>query len=234
MAMLIVSLGVTPQWITDCTERRGVSIGDHPLAASLDGSKQWKKLHEAPMGKAVSFSLTGHWPDRERWMVSRIPNGAVVLDLGAGQMHLNHTLQRQRSQIQYIPVDAYARSSANIIICNLNVWEYPLSIVPPPTVIVAQGIMEWINDKFTFWRMMRCAYPHAKLLLSSTMGHGRPSQELSFWAAPLTKRMFGNGLHLLGFEVQNKSVCMRAPVESCYDIIFRWPPPPGICPQPSP
>ena len=121
MAMLIVSLGLTPQWITDCTERRGVSIGDHPLAASLDGSKQWKKLHEAPMGKAVSFSLTGHWPDRERWMVSRIPDGAVVLDIGAGQMQLNNTLQRQRSQIQYIPVDAFARNSAYVIICNLNV-----------------------------------------------------------------------------------------------------------------
>lgn len=45
---------------------------------------------------------SGFWPKRERWFVGHIPPGAVVLDLGAGAMHLRTALQGERAPAHYV------------------------------------------------------------------------------------------------------------------------------------
>lgn len=99
------------------------------------------------------------WGQREPFFLANVPNGSVVLDLGAGSMHFGSKLDRS---VTYIPVDAIDRGESSMRVCNFNWHEYPMSISPTPTVLVVQGLFEYIYDKL-------CA--RARLLQRSCILH---------------------------------------------------------------
>lgn len=75
-----------------------------------------------------------------------------VMDLGAGKMHLKRLLN---DGVKYYPVD-YKKNAADTVVCDFNKYEFPDIFVD---VIVAAGILEYIEDPFWFMDKMtaRCS-----------------------------------------------------------------------------
>lgn len=157
-----------------------------------------------------------HWGSREAWFVDSIADEATVLDLGAGAMHLNVSLAGKRHGIQYLPVDAHDRGTAAMRVCMFNKWEYPVSLVPKPTVIVMQGILEYIIDKAHFLGAFRSAYPSAAILMSYAVGH----QTNEYWTAPLTQLQLLEMFHVLGLKVTNHTKSCY-PGQDCFKLIVK-------------
>jgi|GEM_PF-4927130 len=67
----------------------------------------------------------------------------IVMDLGAGNMHLRKILPEGT---KYIPVD-YRATSSETIVCDLNQYQFPDVKVD---AIVAAGIFDYIVDKHWF------------------------------------------------------------------------------------
>ena len=170
------------------------------------------------------------WGQREPWFVENIPNRSVVLDLGAGSMHLRTALAEAGRRITYIPVDATHRGDPAMRLCNLNNHEYPLSITPLPRVLVVQGVLEYLYDKLLFLRTLRCAYmPRATLLLSYAVGHATGKYQNKGWAAPLTAGQLAEIFQVLQVNVTHQQRnCF--PEQTCMRIVAaRGPAPAAIC-----
>lgn len=145
------------------------------------------------------------WGQREPWFVSNIPNNSVVADLGCGAMHLRSALESSfHTGVQYIPVDAVHRGDAAMRLCNLNKHEYPLNLHPTPTVIVVQGVFEYIYDKLLFLRVLRCSYPRAVLLLSYAIGHRVGAFKAQGWVAPLLPEQLSEIFNVLQLNVTSR------------------------------
>ena len=186
-------------------------------------------------------SRTKFWSARELWFVDAIANSSVVLDVGAGSMHLSESLAAAKSSVTYIPVDAVQRGHPRMRICRLHLHEFPLSVKPTPTVLVFQGVFEYVYDKVLFLKVMRCAYPRATMLMSYAVGHKVGVFASKGWAAPLTwDQLLGVfdalALNLTSFtrncDPATHQVCMRvSPLQRheaalkdiCGDEIVRQP-----------
>jgi hypothetical protein len=158
-----------------------------------------KDLHHQNATRSV-------WSSREAWFVDRIPDGAAVLDIGAGAMHLLASLrQAKKSRVKYMAVDAVERGAdAHVRLCNLNLHEYPLHVTPQPTHIVLQGVLEYLYDKVLLLRSLRCAYPRATMLLSYNAGHRVGQFEAHGWVAPLTLGQLNETFETLGLDTMEK------------------------------
>lgn len=99
--------------------------------------------------------------------VHLVPNRSRVLELGSGAEQLGVALMRQRCGVEYCPSDAVPRTAPfRAAVCDLNAGHLPLSLRPPPTHIVAQGVLVYLLDRLATFRALRCAYPAAILQLS--------------------------------------------------------------------
>eukprot|EP00966_Prymnesium_polylepis_P200996 4657790-Prymnesium_polylepis.1 len=47
----------------------------------------------------------------------------------------------------------------------MNYGEFPLTVSPPPTHIVLQGVLVYLRDKLLILTALACAYPEATVLL---------------------------------------------------------------------
>jgi hypothetical protein len=122
------------------------------FGATMASIKRHTKLH----------LMNKSWTHREDWFVARIPDGAAVLDMGAGAMHLRVALRAAgRRAFSYTPVDVTDRGDPRMLLCHFNLHEYPLRVLPVPTVVVLQGVIEYVYDKALLLRSLRCAYPRA-------------------------------------------------------------------------
>ena len=200
--MLLVSL-LCMTLVRDCSQRKE-HMGDPSL--STRSVRAFANLHQ-----------TGHhWNSRETWFVDHIPDDSRVVDLGAGAMHLNVSLNIARRGIHYVPVDAHDRGVAAMRVCMLNKWEYPISLSPQPTVIVMQGVLEYITDKAHLLAAFRCAYPSATILLSYSVG--RTVQNL--WVAQLTLKQLQEVFTTLRLDVTNHTTsCLNG--QDCFKLTPR-------------
>lgn len=210
--MVLSALLLGMALMRDCSQRKE-HMGD--LSMSTLSVRTFGNLHH-----------TGrHWSNREAWFVDHIPDDSRVVDLGAGAMHLNVSLNRARRGIHYVPVDAHDRGVPAMRVCMLNKWEYPISLTPQPTVIVMQGVLEYITDKAHFLGAFRCAYPSATILLSYTAGHAVAEREQQQgWVAPLTLKQLKEVFDTLHLDVTKHTPgCLDPSLTSqdCFKIISR-------------
>ena len=155
---------------------------------------------------------------REQWFIDQIPDGATVLDLGAGSMHVRMALEQAgRRRISYTPADVVDRGASRMLVCHFNLHEYPLQVrAPEPTHVVLQGVLEYVYDKLLLLRALRCAYPRASLLVSYTVGHKVGQFESDGWVAPLTHANLQEMFSTLGLLVETKRVgCLPALHQDC-------------------
>ena len=129
-------------------------------------------------------------------------------------MHLKAALHRAGRTIHYTPVDAIDRGDASMLLCHFNLHEYPLRVTPAPSVLVMQGVLEYVYDKLLLLRVLRCAYPSAAMLLSYTVGHRVGLFEEHGWVAPLTSGNVKELLSTLGLQLRERGSvggqqCMR-------------------------
>lgn len=143
-----------------------------------------------------------YWPAREMWFVQRTPEDAVVLDLGAGAMHLNKSLVKHEKRAIYVPSDGVDRGEPSMRVCNYRYMQLPVCVEPTPTVVVMQGVLEYQFDKVSFLRAFRCAYRDATILLSSYVAE-RPND----LRTTLTFNQFNEIFTLLDLKVTNSSAC---------------------------
>ena len=109
-------------------------------------------------------------------------------------------------------------------LCNLNKHEYPLSVSPAPTILVVQGVFEYIYDKLLFLRAMRCAYPRAKLLLSYAVGHRVGAFKTQGWVAPLLQEQLNEVFAVLSLNVTHRLPnCFGPALHACRRSVPRSP-----------
>lgn len=151
------------------------------------------------------------WSEREKWVSDRIQNNSVVLDLGAGTMHLEKVLYEAGKTVEYLPVDVTdrLRSDDRQIYCNFNNNEYPMNVTPTPTVVVIQGLFEYIYDKFLFLKVIATQYPQADILMTYALNHRLGAHSEVGWIMPLTTSQFDDKFlkHLGLIHVAPSSEC---------------------------
>jgi len=140
-------------------------------AVFVNGADTWQNMHNKSMA----------WDGRMKHFMRFIPENSVVLDLGCGSMHVGKALPQNCT---YIPVDAFPRDDPSVLRCDFTQGEYPLQLNPPPTVVVAQGVFEYIFDKALFMRVLgnykcRVIMTYAVSVWDKTEGH--------MWVAPLRR-----------------------------------------------
>jgi hypothetical protein len=162
----------SPSWpIRDCSSPLTHANGPHPrFGSSMISVQRHKDLHHQNATRSV-------WSSREAWFVDRIPDGAAVLDIGAGAMHLLASLrQAKKSRVKYMAVDAVERGAdAHVRLC-----------------------------KVLLLRSLRCAYPRATMLLSYNAGHRVGQFEAHGWVAPLTLGQLNETFETLGLDTMEK------------------------------
>ena len=199
----------------DCASRKSLETAIQSKSAYTG---VFSTLHK------TSDTMTERWSMRRAWFVDQIRDKDVVLDLGAGSMALARDLEQLQqagkgkiSSFKYFPVDIFDRGNKAMSVCNFNLWEYPLTLSPSPTVIVAQGVFEFVFDKLALWKALHCAYPSARLLFSTTMG-GNTNHN---WPAPLTPELLALAVRDLGWElITGPTYCLKSPPEYCYEYNF--------------
>ena len=85
-------------------------------------------------------NLKERWADRSRVMAKMIPNGARVVEFGAGKMLLREFLD---SSCHYTPSDLVDRGPGTVV-CDLNDEELPQ--FPDQDVAFLAGVLEYIHD----------------------------------------------------------------------------------------
>jgi hypothetical protein len=183
--------------LSDCST--AVRAGHNNTAASASelSLRAFSDLHKTDR----------HWGVREDFFARHIPADAVVLDLGAGAMHLRSRLNASH---HYIPVDGTFRRAAEQRVCNFNDHEYPLRVKPVPTVVVAQGVSEYVSDKLIMLRALVCAYPAATFLVSYTdlAGNHIGSKADIGFTASLTLSQLEAMFRRLGLTITHNERCM--------------------------
>jgi hypothetical protein len=151
-------------------------------------TEMWKSLH------LTSTS----WRGRAEIVVRhlRAEDRAVVVDLAAGAMGIKDLLPPDST---YIPVDIHTRGS-DTILCDFNAGEFPFTVLPPPTALVAQGLYEYLLDKRLFMRMLRV---HAVRVILTYSFHDlqQADPKDTIWVAPLTRKHFLEVATTSGFNV---------------------------------
>ena len=178
-------------------------------SGDADGTRAGTTFMSHGSSKSVlqHFStLSRAWAVRERWFVKLTPASAVVLDLGAGAMHLRTALRNlmRTRNVTYLPVDG-VRRSAETCVCDFNRADLPLRAKPTPTLLVMQGVLEYLAEPQTFIGALHCAYPDAVLLLSYQSGAAGANNSLFAKLLPLPD--LKGVLHGLGFSVRNETAC---------------------------
>jgi hypothetical protein len=111
-------------------------------------------------------------------------------------------------------VDATARGEPTTRVCNFAQQQFPMCITPAPTLVVMQGVIEYVAAKADFMRAFRCAYRRATMLLSyRTHPHqpGMPPLE----PVEVITQMFAE----LELEVVNATACQpKLQREKCWEL----------------
>ena len=216
----------TLSWpLRDCSTPRGGTAPTTTLGLEMASVRRHATLHVTNMS----------WSRREQWFVDHVDDNDAVLDLGAGAMHLRVALdQAGRRGVSYMPVDVLERGEPSMRVCHLNFHEYPLRVSSPrvPTVLVLQGVLEYVYDKLLLLRALRCAYPHARVLLSYSVSHRVGMFESHGWVAPLTLSNLREMWRTLGFTIgEHTPNCFPAPVQHCFTLhpVAMSSLPPGVC-----
>ena len=135
--------------VEDCTE--------HISQAEL-------KKTTGSVGDVADFFTRSHPLSltRMQMVASRIPDGSRVLDMGCASEGLGELLRHTRRNITYCPSDIVPRTKPwRASVCNMNLGQFPLSVYPPPTHIILQGVWVYIYDKLLALNAFTCAYPKA-------------------------------------------------------------------------
>lgn len=98
-----------------------------------------------------------NWKKRIKDMSEYIDSGAVVIDLGCGEMWLKEFITENES---YIPVDYVSRGDGTII-CDFNKYEYPKISTD---IAFVSGCLEYIND--VKWFVEKISQSNVKCVLS--------------------------------------------------------------------
>ena len=218
MWLSLIGVPLSTTWpLRDCSAVVPVPHGTDKDIKDVDAQAASSRMASIVMHKSLHQKAGRFWGQREPFFLSHIPNASIVLDIGAGSMHLRTALaDAGRSGVRYVPVDAVHRGHPHMRLCNLNKHEYPLSVSPAPTILVIQGVLEYIYDKLLFLRAMRCAYPRAKLLLSYAVGHRVGAFKMQGWVAPLLQEQLNEVFAVLSLNVTHRlpncfpdQLCMR-------------------------
>ena len=86
-------------------------------------------------------SLSPDWAARAQFISRLLPPGLSVLDIGCGGMDV----ERFVSPKEYIPVDIAARDGRTIVL-DLNAEPLPEDLLARPDVVVALGVLEYVED----------------------------------------------------------------------------------------
>lgn len=98
-----------------------------------------------------------NWKSRIKEMSKFINPGAVIIDLGCGEMWLKEFITKEE---RYIPVDYVARDE-NTIVCDFNKYEYPDA--KADTAFVS-GCLEYVKD--VEWFIRNICLSHQYCILS--------------------------------------------------------------------
>ena len=103
-------------------------------------------------------STTGRWnPSRAQRVAAVIPDGARVLDLGAGSMVLKRHL---KTYCTYTPADIYDRGQGCIVV-DLNKYEFPDGCYDWVTMV---GLIEYLKDPR--WVLTRAGQAAPRIIVS--------------------------------------------------------------------
>ena len=160
-------------------KHQSCAVASMPAAAD---AISWSSLYRdcsAPADRKVSGATTHyttsawsgthmqHWAPRSLHMAKLVgPDAKVLMDLGAGARALERDVMHMHNltSLAYIPVDVFKRDEPRMRVCDFNNFEFPLAVTPPPDVIVVQGVLEYVYDKLLLLRVLRQAYPRARLV----------------------------------------------------------------------
>lgn len=87
-----------------------------------------------------SHSLSSNWDSRTSLIATFIPEDSIVLEFGAGNMHLRQCLP---VNCTYIPSDLIPRIP-DTFVCDLN--KKTLLTPPQHDVAIFSGVLEYVND----------------------------------------------------------------------------------------
>jgi len=140
-------------------------------------------------------STTGWWnPSRARRVAAVIPDGARVLDLGAGSMVLKNHL---KPHCTYIPADIYDRGQGCIVV-DLNEFEFPDDRYDWVTMI---GLIEYLKDPR--WVLTRAGQAAPRIIASYNPTYAvrnfRPRRNRG-WICHLSEEEFVRIVHQAGFK----------------------------------
>mmetsp|Transcript_72726 Transcript_72726/g.236174 ORF Transcript_72726/g.236174 Transcript_72726/m.236174 type:complete len:98 (-) Transcript_72726:5-298(-) len=77
--------------------------------------------------------------------------------------------------------------------------EYPVNVLPRPTLVLAQGSYEYILDKMLFLRVLRS---FSTVVILTYNFQARVNMTRVAWVAPLTKSVFATMVSDAGFTVE--------------------------------
>ena len=164
---------------------------------TADISKEELAKSTGAVGDLHDFFTRSHPLSLERMslVIDAIPSGSRVLDIGCATQGIGHFISGRRSNITYCPVDMVPRTSPwRAAVCNLNLLQFPLTIKPPPTHIVLQGVWTYLYDKVLVLDTLACAYPEAVWVMDVSYLHLRnASAELNEFCSKF------------GYQVQHRS-----------------------------
>lgn len=183
----------TTNLVADCSSqcyRESRKTDKSELVGDFAFTSMWKDLHKKNQS----------WPSRAKIIAKYIrpQDSPVVLDLAAGAMAMRGLIPETS---KYIPVDIHRRDQ-DTIICDFNMGEYPLTIEPRPTVVIAQGVYEYLLDKRMFIRMLR---HHGVRVVMSYNFHEVNQNDI--WVAPLTRKLFVDLVQKIGFNITATEKC---------------------------
>ena len=93
--------------------------------------------------------MPGPWLERSRYLAEFIPQGASVLDFGAGEQDLRGLLPGSR----YVPVDT-VKTTPDTRLCDFNAGKWP-QIREKFDVVVVAGVLEYANDPTKVLRRLK-------------------------------------------------------------------------------
>ncbi len=157
--------------LRDCSRQEDAKLNDQ--------TKIWKTLKHG-------------WNARAKAIGRRIGGAKFVLDLGAGAQGMKRFVA---PGAVYVPADAFPRSSTDLV-CDFNEHEYPLSLVGKVDLVVAQGIYEYIWDKWLFLKVLRRF--NCRVIITAHFSYLASNK---LWFTPLTKQTFLKWVARAGFTV---------------------------------
>jgi hypothetical protein len=150
-------------------------------------------------------STTGRWnPSRAQRVAAVIPDGARVLDLGAGSMVLKNHL---KPHCIYIPADIYDRGQGCIVV-DLNKFEFPDGRYDWVTMI---GLIEYLKDPR--WVLTRAGQAAPRIITSynpTNAVRNFGSRRNTGWICHLSEEEFVRIVHQAGFK---RTIMVAPPVE---------------------